>query len=72
MKFGPVPLRDAEGAILAHGVRVEGHRLPKAHRVTAADIAALQAAGVNGDRRRAARTWRPFRGRGGRAAGRGT
>ena len=47
MKFGPVSVRDAEGAILAHGVRVDGHRLPKAHRVTAADVTALEAAGVD-------------------------
>lgn len=47
MKFGPVSVLEAEGAILAHGVRVEGLRLPKAHRVTAADVTALEAAGVD-------------------------
>lgn len=47
MKFGPVPARDAEGAILAHGVRAGDLRLPKAHRVKAADVAALEAAGIH-------------------------
>ena len=46
MKFGPVPAAEAEGAILAHGVRAEGLRLPKAHRLTAEDVAALKAAGI--------------------------
>ena len=47
MKFGPVPVKEAEGAILAHGVRADGLRLPKAHRLVAADVAALEAAGIH-------------------------
>jgi len=46
VKFGPVSVHEAEGAILAHGVRSDSLRLPKAHRVTAADVTALEAAGV--------------------------
>lgn len=46
MKFGPVPVAEAEGAILAHGVRAEGLRLAKAHRLTAEDVAALKTAGI--------------------------
>ncbi|MGY6709619.1 MAG: NTP transferase domain-containing protein [Rhizobiaceae bacterium] len=46
MKFGPVPVAEAEGAILAHGVRADGLRLAKAHRITAADVAALKAAQI--------------------------
>jgi len=47
VKFGPVSTREARGAILAHGVRAGDLRLPKAHRVTAADVAALEAAGIH-------------------------
>ena len=46
MKFGPVPLAEAEGAILAHSLRLPEGRLRKGHVVTAADIAALSAAGI--------------------------
>lgn len=47
MKFGPVTLDLAEGAILAHSMRLDGAKLPKGHVVTAADIAALRAASVD-------------------------
>ncbi len=46
MRFGPLPVADAEGAILAHAVEVEGRRLRKAARLGPGDIAALVAAGV--------------------------
>ena len=46
MKFGPVPLDKAEGAILAHAVSAGDRRLKKARTLTSEDIAALRAAGV--------------------------
>ena len=45
MKFGPVPLSRAEGAILAHSLAVEGGRIRKGRVLDAADIARLAAAG---------------------------
>lgn len=45
MKFGPVPLDEAEGTILAHTTMAGGKRLRKAHLLTAADIAVLREAG---------------------------
>lgn len=46
MKFGPVPLDQAEGAILAHSVAVAGGRLRKGRVLTLADLETLRAAGV--------------------------
>jgi len=46
MRFGPVPLAAAEGAILAHSVAAGATRLRKGRILTAADIAALGAAGL--------------------------
>ena len=46
MKFGPVPIERAEGAILAHAVLAGDRRFRKAHVLTADDIAALRSAGV--------------------------
>ncbi|WP_315919683.1 molybdopterin-binding/glycosyltransferase family 2 protein [Mesorhizobium sp. SP-1A] len=46
MKFGPVPLDEAEGAILAHSTVVGERRLRKATRLGAEDIDAFRAAGV--------------------------
>ena len=46
MKFGPVPLQDAEGALLAHSIRVEGAVFRKGRLLSAADLAALAEAGV--------------------------
>ncbi len=46
MKFGPVPVEDAEGAILAHSVRVGEARLRKGHLVCAEDIARLRDTGL--------------------------
>ncbi|MHA1528352.1 MAG: NTP transferase domain-containing protein [Alphaproteobacteria bacterium] len=46
MKFGPVPVIDAEGAILAHSAGLASGRLKKGRRLSAADIAALVAEGL--------------------------
>ncbi|MBM1556846.1 molybdopterin-binding protein [Sulfitobacter mediterraneus] len=46
MKFGPVPLSAAQGAVLAHSVAVEGSRLRKGRVISQADVAAMQAAGL--------------------------
>jgi molybdenum cofactor cytidylyltransferase len=46
MRFGPVPVADAEGAVLAHSLGVDGLRLKKGRTLTASDVAALGAAGV--------------------------
>ncbi|WP_455271546.1 NTP transferase domain-containing protein [Rhizobium herbae] len=45
MKFGPVPVTDAQSTVLAHAVKLSVGRLPKGHVVSASDIAALQAGG---------------------------
>ncbi|KJS43811.1 MAG: molybdopterin biosynthesis protein [Roseovarius sp. BRH_c41] len=45
MKFGPVPLDQAEGGILAHSEQVAGGRLRKGVVLDATQIAALRAAG---------------------------
>lgn len=47
MRFGPLPLDEAEGAILAHSLRLPGTSLAKGHVLGAADIAALRAAGLS-------------------------
>ena len=47
MKFGPVPVEDAVGAILAHSLRVDGKRWGKGSIVSADDVAAFQSAGVD-------------------------
>ncbi len=46
MRFGPTPLSDAEGAILAHSLRIDGASLRKGRTLSAADIEKLAAAGV--------------------------
>ncbi len=45
MKFGPVPLAQAEGAILAHSVKAGGVVLQKGRALDMADVEALKAAG---------------------------
>lgn len=45
MKFGPLAVEDAEGAILAHSVEVGGRKLRKAHILSSEDILALRAEG---------------------------
>lgn len=46
MKFGPVPVAEAEGVVLAHAVSTGSVRLKKAHCLTASDIEALKQAGL--------------------------
>lgn len=46
MRFGPVPIAEAAGAILAHSVGAGRLRLRKGRLLSAADVAALEAAGV--------------------------
>ncbi|MEA1675245.1 molybdopterin-binding/glycosyltransferase family 2 protein [Nitrospirillum sp. BR 11163] len=46
MRFGPLPVADAEGAVLAHSLKVGALRYPKGRRLAAADLADLAAAGV--------------------------
>ena len=45
MKFGEIPLDDAEGAILAHSIRLTGRALKKGRLLDDTDLAALRAAG---------------------------
>jgi molybdenum cofactor cytidylyltransferase len=45
MEFGPVPLAQAEGAILAHSLMLGGQRLRKGQVLTAGDIARIAAEG---------------------------
>lgn len=46
MKFGPVPVRESEGAILAHSISAGSKRLRKGRRLGRADAEALEAAGL--------------------------
>ena len=46
MKFGETPLDDAAGAILAHGLSVNGKRLKKGRVLSGADIEAIRGAGM--------------------------
>jgi molybdenum cofactor cytidylyltransferase len=46
MKFGPVSLDAAEGAVLAHSLQYPGGRLPKGHVLSARDVDDLRAAGL--------------------------
>jgi len=46
MKFGPIPLAEAEGAILAHSQRSDAGTIKKGTRLTAADVASLADAGL--------------------------
>jgi molybdenum cofactor cytidylyltransferase len=46
MRFGPVPLAEAEGAILAHSLHAGDARLRKGQRLGPAEIALLAAAGL--------------------------
>lgn len=47
MKFGATPLAEAEGAILAHSVKIGGRALKKGRVLSAADVEALRAVGRN-------------------------
>ncbi|PST21747.1 4-diphosphocytidyl-2C-methyl-D-erythritol kinase [Mesorhizobium plurifarium] len=46
MRFGPVRLADAEGALLGHSVKVGALKLSKGHRLSPDDVAALAEADV--------------------------
>ncbi|MBD24805.1 MAG: 4-diphosphocytidyl-2C-methyl-D-erythritol kinase [Candidatus Marinimicrobia bacterium] len=46
MKFGPVPITKAQGLVLGHTFRQGGTILKKGHVISAADIAAFRALGV--------------------------
>jgi molybdenum cofactor cytidylyltransferase len=46
VRFGAVPLHEAEGAIAAHSIRIPGLELRKGARVDASALAALQQAGI--------------------------
>jgi molybdenum cofactor cytidylyltransferase len=46
MKFGPVPVAEAEGGIAVHSIRKDGLVLKKGTAIGKAEIAALRAAGV--------------------------
>jgi len=46
MRFGPVSVDDAEGAVLAHAVSVGSIRLKKAHRLSSGDVRDLREAGM--------------------------
>lgn len=46
MRFGPVPPDQAEGAVLAHSLRVEGRMLKKGLVLGPDEVAALNAAGI--------------------------
>lgn len=46
MKFGPLPVAEAEGTILVHSLAVGGRKLKKGRVLSADDISALQAASI--------------------------
>ena len=46
MKFGPISVDEAEGALLAHSRRVEGRALKKGRLLSGEDLRLLKAAGV--------------------------
>src|SRR5271156_5166341 len=46
MKFGLTPIEDAEGAVLAHGARIDGAQFKKGETLTREGRLALAAAGV--------------------------
>jgi molybdenum cofactor cytidylyltransferase len=47
MKFGPVPVAAAAGALLAHSLMIGARRLPKGHRLGPDDVAQAQTAGLD-------------------------
>lgn len=46
MKFGDTPIAEAEGAVLAHGLRFAGGSLKKGRVLSAQDVVQLRAAGI--------------------------
>lgn len=47
MKFGPIPIEAAEGAVLAHATTAGDRRFRKAHRLSADDVSLLKAFGIS-------------------------
>lgn len=47
MKFGPVPLSEAEGALLAHSLRLPDGALKKGRLLSSGDVVRLAAAGID-------------------------
>lgn len=47
MRFGPVPVKEAEGAVLAHSVKLEGGKLKKGLRLAADHLEKLRAAAID-------------------------
>lgn len=47
MRFGPTPIGECEGAILAHSQAIGGRRWPKGRRLSADDVAAARATGID-------------------------
>ena len=47
MKFGAVPIREAEGAVAVHSIRKDGFVLKKGTRIGPAEIASLAAIGID-------------------------
>ena len=47
MRFGPVPVIEAEGCVLGHALKLSERRWPKGHMLTQDDIATLAAADVS-------------------------
>ncbi|MEM9147737.1 MAG: molybdopterin biosynthesis protein, partial [Pseudomonadota bacterium] len=47
MRFGPTPLAEAEGAILAHSLALPEGRLKKGRRLSATDLARLAETGLS-------------------------
>jgi molybdenum cofactor cytidylyltransferase len=47
VKFGPVPVAEAEGAILAHSMSLPNGRLKKGRPLSAADVAKLRETGID-------------------------
>src|SRR5262249_60969249 len=46
MKFGAVPIGEADGGVAVHSIRKNGFVLKKGTRIGPAEIAAMQAAGI--------------------------
>jgi molybdenum cofactor cytidylyltransferase len=46
VKFGPIPIETAEGAVLAHATTAGEKRFRKAHRLSAEDVETLKLAGI--------------------------
>ncbi len=46
MIFGDTPLKEAEGAILAHSLKLASRRFKKGRSLSAEDLAALAEAGI--------------------------